>query len=80
MYFWAVFKLEPALLNPKCGFILIRHDEVRDLTAKLRSECCKNVSTEPVLLKSTYKNLPKSAIQSNKSLVNVAVWGISVYR
>ena len=31
------------------GFIIIRHNEVRDLTAELLSEVCNDVSTEPSL-------------------------------
>ena len=31
------------------GFIIIRHNEVRDLTAELLAEVCKDVSIEPML-------------------------------
>ena len=34
---------------PKGGFSSIRHNEVRDLTAKMMSEVCNNVSIEPHL-------------------------------
>ncbi|KAG0716297.1 hypothetical protein GWK47_010004 [Chionoecetes opilio] len=34
----------------KGGFVCIRHDEVRDLTASMLREVCQDVSTEPTLL------------------------------
>ncbi|KAG0723439.1 hypothetical protein GWK47_042743 [Chionoecetes opilio] len=34
----------------KGGFVCIRHDEVRDLTASMLREVCHDVSTEPTLL------------------------------
>ncbi|KAG0719760.1 hypothetical protein GWK47_049860 [Chionoecetes opilio] len=34
----------------KGGFVCIRHDEVRDLTASMLKEVCHDVSTEPTLL------------------------------
>ena len=34
----------------KGGFVCIRHDEVRDLTASMLREVCNDVSTEPTLL------------------------------
>ncbi|KAG0724416.1 hypothetical protein GWK47_040617 [Chionoecetes opilio] len=34
----------------KGGFVCIRHDEVRDLTASMLREVCRDVSTEPTLL------------------------------
>ncbi|KAG0706012.1 hypothetical protein GWK47_002703 [Chionoecetes opilio] len=34
----------------KGGFVCIRHDEVRDLTANMLREVCRDVSTEPTLL------------------------------
>ena len=37
-------------LNCKCGdFVSIRHNEVRDLTAKLVTETCSDVRVEPPL-------------------------------
>ena len=47
----------------------IRHNEVRDFTAELLSECGKDVSTEPVLQQRTGETLQRSAIQSNEACV-----------
>ena len=40
------------------------HNEVREFRAELLSECCKGVSTEPVLQKPAGETLTQSAIQS----------------
>ena len=47
----------------------IRHNEVRDFTAELLSECGKDVSTEPALQQQTGETLQRSAIQSNEACV-----------
>ena len=43
------FSVEHALSCPKGGFPIIRHNEVRDLTANLLSEVCHDVAIEPAL-------------------------------
>ena len=43
------FSVEHALSCPKSGFPSIRHNEIRDLTAKLLTEVCSQVATEPEL-------------------------------
>ena len=43
------FSVDHALSCPKGGFPILRHNEIRDLTANLLSEVCHNVSTEPHL-------------------------------
>ena len=37
------------MICPYGGFPIIRHNEVRDLTATLLTEVCHNVATEPAL-------------------------------
>ena len=43
------FNVEHALSCPTGGFPIIRHNEIRDLTASLMTEVCHSVSVEPVL-------------------------------
>ena len=43
------FSVEHALSCPKGGLPSIRHNEIRDLTAKLLSEVCSQIATEPEL-------------------------------
>ena len=43
------FTVERALSRPKSGFPIMRHNEVRDLTANLMAEVCHDVYIEPTL-------------------------------
>ena len=43
------FSVEHALSCPKGGLPSIRHNEIRDLTARLLTEVCSQVATEPEL-------------------------------
>ena len=50
----------------KEGFINIRHNDVRDLTAKLLSEVCHDVQIEPALLPLTGKRMEhRTATETN---------------
>ena len=50
------FNMSHALNCKKGGFIHMRHDEIRNLEAKLLSEVCKDVAIEPKLIPVTGKN------------------------
>ena len=41
--------VEQALSCAKGGFPIVRHNEIRDLTANMLIEVCKDVSVEPEL-------------------------------
>ena len=43
------FDVTHAMVCPKGGFLTIRHNEVRDLTANLLTDVCHDVETEPKL-------------------------------
>ena len=43
------FGVDHALICPTGGFPTLRHNELRDLTAKLMKEVCHNVCREPPL-------------------------------
>ena len=60
----------------KGGFICIRHDEVRDLTASMLREVCNDVSTEPLLLPLDGEQLRyRTANASNEARVDVNARG-----
>ena len=62
----ALFSVEHELSCAKGGFTIVRHNEVRDLTANLLSEVCHNVCTEPSLQPLTGEQLTSaSAITNN---------------
>ena len=50
------FNISHALNCKKGGFIHMRHDEIRNLEAKLLSEVCKDVAIEPKLIPVTGEN------------------------
>ena len=51
---------------------------MRDFTAEMLSECCKDVATEPVLQPLTGESLPRSSITSDEARVDVAARGFWV--
>lgn len=60
----------------KGGFVCIRHDEVRDLTANMLREVCHDVSTEPTLLPLDGEHLRyRTANTTNEARVDVSARG-----
>ena len=45
----ASFTVDHAFTYPHDGYPTLRHNEIRDITAQLKSEVCPNVATEPIL-------------------------------
>ena len=63
----------------KGGFVCIRHDEVRDLTASMLREVCQDVTTEPALLPLDGEHLRyRTANTSNEARVDVSARGFWV--
>ena len=75
----APFSVQHALSCPKGGFPTLRHNEVRDLTAKLMSEVCHNMCIEPHLQPLTGEALNgATAIVTDGARLDVAAngfWG-----
>ena len=60
----------------KGGFVCIRHDEVRDLTANMLREVCHDVSTEPTLLPLEGEHLRyRTANTTNEARVDISARG-----
>ena len=74
----ANFTIDHALSCPRGGFIIIRHNKVRDFTAALLSECCKDVRLEPILTKLTGERFPAATITSDEARVDIAARGFWV--
>ncbi len=55
------FSVEHALSCPSGGFTILRHNEIRDLTANLLTEVCHQVSTEPDLQPVTSETFTKKS-------------------
>ncbi|XP_050707996.1 uncharacterized protein LOC126993177 [Eriocheir sinensis] len=63
----------------KGGFVCIRHDEVRDLTASMLGEVCQDVTTEPALLPLDGEHLRyRTANTSQEARVDVSARGFWV--
>ena len=72
----ANFTIEHALSCPKGGFPIMRHNEVRDLTANLMAEVCHDVCIEPALQPVTGELLSgASAITEDGARLDVAASG-----
>ena len=73
------FTVEHSLSCPRGGFPIIRHNEIRDLTANLLSEVCHDVRIEPDLQPLTGETLAaSSAITDDGARLDIAangVWG-----
>ena len=69
----AAFNVQHALSCPRGGFIIARHNEIRNFTAELLTEVCTNVKIEPLLQSLTGETLSHiSAITSNEARADVS--------
>ena len=71
------FNLQHALSCPKGGLVITRHNKLRNLTAEILGEVCKNVVIKPLLTPLTGEELPKSSNTSNQARADVsarALW------
>ena len=74
------FNLQHALSCPKGGLVITRHNKLRNLTAEILSEVCKNVAIEPLLTPLTGEELPKSSNTSNLARAYVSARGLWIDR
>ena len=65
---------------PEGGLVITRHNELRNLTAEILGEVCKNVVIEPLLTPLTGEELPKSSNTSNKTRADVSAGGMPLAR
>lgn len=72
------FDIDHALSCHKGGFVAIRHNEIRDTTAELLSEVCKDVEIEPKLTPVTGEVLPPTAIITDDARADVSARGFWV--
>ena len=71
--------LQHALSCKNGGFISIRHNSIRDVTAKLLHEVCREVQLEPPLQPLTGEELyESSAITTNEARCDVSARGFFV--
>ena len=70
------FNLQHALSCPKGGLVFTRHNKLRNFTAEILGDICKNVVIEPLLTPLTGEELPKSSNTSNQSRAHVSARGL----
>ena len=64
----------------KGWFINVRHNHVRDLTARMLADVCKDVSTEPALIPLTGETMKyRTAKTGSESRLDVRVLGFWIY-
>ena len=68
--------IDHGLSCPKGGFIAIRHNEVRNFTADLLSECYRDVHLEPTLTPLTGVIFPAGTITTDEARVDVVARGV----
>ena len=68
--------MQHALSCPKGGFPTLRHNEVRDLTAKAMTEVCHDVCVEPHLQPVTGEVIARaSSISTDGARLDEGFWG-----
>ena len=69
------FTVDHAMSCPKGGYIHQRHDEVRDILAKISKEISNDVETEPHLLPLTGESLSSSSNSADEARLDFSVRG-----
>ena len=69
------FNIQHALSCKKGGFVTLRHNILRNTTATLLSEVCKDVTVEPVLAKLTGEKLSTSSNTSDGARLDISARG-----
>ena len=69
------FTIDHAISCIKGGFIHRRHNEIRDLFAKLFDEVCHDVSIEPTLVPLTGEVLPAGSNKADEARLDIAARG-----
>ena len=79
----AYFDLQHALSCKKGGFVSLRHNHLRNITASLLNEVCKDVMVEPPLQTLTAENFEEtvkpSGEEARKGTRVLAKWSIGIF-
>ena len=72
------FNLQHSSSCPE-GLVITRHNKLRNLTAEILGEVCKNVVIEPLLTPLTGEELPKSSNTSNQARAECQLEGCGLW-
>ena len=71
----AKFEPDHQMICRQGGYVSLRHNELRDLTASLMRKVCSDVSTEPMLQQVSGEHLPRSANKEDGARLDVRARG-----
>ena len=66
------FDVTHALSCKLGGFVTLRHDEIRDITAELLKEVCNDVRKEPLLIEPNLEDLNRQANKNREARLDVS--------
>ena len=75
-----LFNLQHALSCPKGELVVIRYNELRNLTPEILGEVCKNVVIKSLLTPITGEELPKSSNTSNQARADASARVLKINR
>ena len=70
------FNLQHALSCPKEGLVTTSHNELKNLTAEILGEICKNMVIDPLLTTWTGEEFSKFLNTSNQAIADVSAGGL----
>ena len=70
-----IFDMDHAMICRRGGFVIQRHNELRDLEAELLSTVCKDVQVEPVLQQVTGETLNRGANRAPDARLDIRARG-----
>ena len=70
-----LFNIDHAMICRRGGFIIQRHDEVRDLEAEMLNMVCYDVEVEPVLQEITGEMLPRGVNKAPDARLDIHARG-----
>lgn len=68
--------MEHAFTCKRGGYVIIRHNEIRDFTAELLEEICNDVTTEPILTPLSGENLASHVSKEEEARCDVSARGL----
>ena len=72
---WHLFDADHAMIGMRGGFIIQRHNEIRDLEAEILQVVCSDVEIEPVLQEVTEGLLPRGANKAPYARMDIRAQG-----
>ena len=71
----SMFNVDHALSCKKDGFVSLRHNQIRDITAKLLRKICYDVHVEPLLQVLTGEKFSNGTVLGDEARVDVSIRG-----